>query len=298
VNSLWVASDPIRRMVSVMLGRDHALMGGLGFLIVAPIVLHDPTWQILGVGTVTSAAFALLPDIDEPGSTVSRKLGPISRSFSEMTRSLAGGHRQATHSLFFVAIVMLLTRVAFFNPLAVAILVAASFLLVFRMLLPTMLRFAPQVGLATLALAFGSGDWARHLDTHTIGAGAPSLDWLILATAGGCVWHMIGDSLTVEGVPWLWLPGIHPLQRVRIAVPVVGHTGSARESLIGGVMGVALIWLAITLIISPASHSIVVPSLHLPNIDPLSHFHVHLPNQNGMVRELSNKAKYQEPHIK
>jgi hypothetical protein len=61
VNSLWVASDPIRRMVSVMLSRDHALMGGLGFLIVAPIVLHDPTWQILGVGTVTSAAFALLP---------------------------------------------------------------------------------------------------------------------------------------------------------------------------------------------------------------------------------------------
>jgi membrane-bound metal-dependent hydrolase YbcI (DUF457 family) len=108
-------------MVSVMLGRDHALMGGLGFLTIAPIVLHDPTWQVLGVGTVTSAAFALLPDIDEPGSTVSRKLGPISRGFSEMTRSLAGGHRQATHSLFFVAVVLLLTRLAFLNSTAVAI---------------------------------------------------------------------------------------------------------------------------------------------------------------------------------
>jgi membrane-bound metal-dependent hydrolase YbcI (DUF457 family) len=272
-------------MVSVMLGRDHALMGGLGYLVIAPVVLHDPTWQALGVGAVTSAAFALLPDIDEPGSTVSRKLGPISRGFSEMTRSLAGGHRQATHSLFFVAVVALLTRLANLDPLAVAILVASSFLLVFRMLLPTMLRFAPLVGLATLALAFGSGEWARHLDTHVVGTAAPSLGWLMLATAGGCVWHMIGDSLTVEGVPWLWLPGIHPLQRVRIAVPFVGHTGSARESLIGGVMGVALIWTVISLVIVPASHSIVVPSLRVPNLDLLSHLHVHLPNPNDMVRE-------------
>jgi hypothetical protein len=68
-----------------MLGRDHALLGGVGFLVVAPLVLHSPTWQELGVGCVTSAAFALLPDIDEPGSTVSRKLGLISRSVSEVT---------------------------------------------------------------------------------------------------------------------------------------------------------------------------------------------------------------------
>lgn len=148
-----------------------------------------------------------------------------------------------------------------------------------------MVRFAPLVSLATLALAFASGEWARHLDTHVVGAATPSLGWLMLATAGGCVWHMIGDSLTVEGVPWLWLPGIQPLQRVRIAVPVVGHTGSARESLIGGVMGVALIWIAISLVVVPASHSIVVPSLHVPNLDPLTHFHVHLPNPNDMVRE-------------
>jgi membrane-bound metal-dependent hydrolase YbcI (DUF457 family) len=265
-------------MVSVMLGRDHALMGGLGFLIVAPVVLHDPTWQVLGVGTVASAAFALLPDIDEPGSTVSRKLGPISRGFSEMTRSLAGGHRQATHSLFFVVVVLLLTRLAFLNPLAVAILVAASFLLVFRMLLPTMLRFAPLVGFATLALAFGSGEWARHLDTHVAGTGAPSLGWLMLATAGGCVWHMIGDSLTVEGVPWLWLPGVHPLQRVRIAVPVVGHTGSARESLIGGMMGILLIWMALKLIVVPGSHHIApVMSANLKHINLFSWLHIHNP---------------------
>lgn len=276
-----------------MLGRDHALLGGVGFLLLAPVVLHDPTWQELGVGCVTSAAFALLPDIDEPGSTVSRKLGPISRSVSEVTNKIAGGHRQATHSLIFVGLVALATWLALFSRLTIAILVAASFLLVFRMLLPRIVRFMPLFGIGSLALAFGSADWAYHLASPIAGHIAPSSEWLLLATAGGCLWHLVGDTCTIEGVPYLWLPGVPALQHVRVAVPVVGHTGSARESLIGGVMGIVLIWLAIATVLAPASHSIVVPSMHITNLNPLAHFHlhIHLPNPSVLMHEITDRAK-------
>ncbi len=285
-------------MVSVMLGRDHALLGGVGFLLLAPVVLHDPTWQELGVGCVTSAAFALLPDIDEPGSTVSRKLGPISRSASEFTNKIAGGHRQATHSLLFVGLVALSTWLALFSRLTIAILVAASFLLVFRMLLPRVVRFVPLVGIGSIAFTFGSADWAYHLATTIAGHVTPSSEWLLLATAGGCLWHLVGDTCTVEGVPYLWLPGMPALQSVRVAVPIVGHTGSARESLIGGAMGVVLIWLAAFMVLIPASHSIVLPSFHVPNLDPLSHLHIHLPSPGHLANEITNKAKSHLPKVK
>ena len=262
-----------------------------GFLLLAPVVLHDPTWQELGVGCVTSAAFALLPDIDEPGSTVSRKLGPISRAVSEVTNKIAGGHRQATHSLLFVALIAVATWVALLSRLTIAIIVAASFLIVFRMLLPRVVRYMPLFGIGSLALAFGSADWVYHLAGPIAGHVPPSSEWLLLATAGGCLWHLVGDTCTIEGVPYLWLPGVPALQHVRVAVPIVGHTGSARESLVGSVIGIALIWLAFSLVLAPASHSIVLPSLHVPNLDPLSHFHIRLPNPNKVVTDLSNKAK-------
>ena len=275
-----------------MLGRDHALLGGVGFLVVAPLVLHDPTWQELGVGCVTSAAFALLPDLDEPGSTVSRKLGPISRSVSEVTNKIAGGHRQATHSLLFVSLVALATWLALFSRLTVAVIVAASFLLVFRMLLPRALRFMPLVGLGSIALTVGSAYWAYHLASPVAGHVPPSSEWLLLATAGGCLLHLLGDTCTVEGVPYLWVPGVPVLQHIRVAVPLVGHTGSARESLVGGTMGVVLIWLTASLVLIPASHSIVLPSLHVRSLNPASylHLHVHLPNPSVLIHELG-KAK-------
>ena len=275
-------------MVFCMLGRDHALLGGLGFLVVAPVILHSPAWPELGVGCVTSAAFALLPDIDEPGSTVSRKLGPISRAGSNFTNMVAGGHRQATHSFLFAALVGVATWFALFSPMAMAIIVAASFLLVFRMLLPGVLRHVPLVGIAGLVLAGTSAYWAYHLEAPAAGAIAPSSQWLLLATAGGCLWHLVGDSLTVEGVPILWFPLVTALKRFRVAVPIVGHTGSERESLLGGIMGVALVWFSFKSVLVPAQHSIVLSTLHFPNFNPLSYLHInlHIPSLTHLISQI------------
>lgn len=252
-------------------------------------MLRDPTWQELGVGCVTSAAFALFPDIDEPGSTVSRKLGPISRSVSRFTNKVAGGHRQATHSLLFAGLVGLVTWFALRSPISVAIIVAASFALVFRMLLPRMLRYVPLIGIAGVALGWGSADWAYHLASPTARSIPPSSQWLLLAAAGGVLWHLAGDALTVEGVPFLWLPGVTSLKRLRIAVPIVGHCGSERESLLGGIMGIALVWMAFTLVILPAQHSVVLPALHMSKLNPLSylHHHLHFPTLTHLIEEIS-----------
>lgn len=256
-------------MVYAMLGRDHALVGGVGYLVVAPMLISHPTWQILGIGCVTSAAFALLPDIDEPGSTVSRKLGPISRGVSEFTNKVAGGHRQATHSLMFAALVAVGAGFAAQYRLAMAIVVAASFLLVFRMLLPRMLRYSKLTSIGMVLLGGGSAWWVWSEYHQALGVGVGGLTvsaWFILATGGGCVWHLIGDTLTVEGVPWLWVPGIHPLQKIRLAVPLVGHCGSARETLVGCCLVVVLVWMVVEMVVVPGMHQFHPPNVNLPSV--------------------------------
>ena len=244
-----------------MLGRDHALLGAVGFIALAPI-LHNTIRALpvapvpLGIGAVVSGAFALLPDIDEPGSTVSRKLGPISRAVSKATNSLAGGHRQATHSILFAVAIFFLARLADPHPLAEAIVVGCAFLLVFRMLLPKELRYAGLVTPLMLALTGASSWWVFH-------NGAAS--WLAWATAGGVIWHLVGDTVTVEGVPWLWLPFVRPLQRLRIAVPLVGHCGSVRESIVGSLLALGILYCTAASVVIPlmAAH---FPAIQLPKL--------------------------------
>ncbi len=279
-----------------MLGRDHALLGGLGYLALAPTILRGPTWQELGVGCVTSAAFALLPDIDEPGSTVSRKLGPISRLISNFTNTIAGGHRQATHSFLFAALVGVATWFALFSPMAMAIIVSASFLLVFRLILPGVLRHVPFVGIVSLVLAGASAYWAYRLASPLAGAIAPSSEWLLLATAGGCLWHLVGDALTVEGVPILWIPFVPALKRFRVAIPLVGHCGSERESILGVVMSIALVWLAFKTVVVPAQHSILLSTFHLPNFNPFSY--LHFPSLTHLIDQISKSKLLHLPATK
>jgi len=53
----------------------------------------------------------------------------------------------------------------------------------------------------------------------------PNYTWLWAAVFIGCVAHLIGDSLTPEGVPWL-----SPITRRRFALPVIPHTDHFLET--------------------------------------------------------------------
>jgi membrane-bound metal-dependent hydrolase YbcI (DUF457 family) len=72
--------------------------------------------------------------------------------------------------------------------------------------------------------------------THAIlGLGAGAAAALLMPTTplqaavmvgGGCVIHMVGDTLTVQGCPWLGpIPG-------NLRLPILGKAGSVRESLL------------------------------------------------------------------
>ena len=56
-----------------MLGHDHALSGALAFAAVAPLLPVSGTQ--LAVAAALTAGAGILPDLDEPGSTIARTLG-------------------------------------------------------------------------------------------------------------------------------------------------------------------------------------------------------------------------------
>src|SRR5580692_11764933 len=85
-----------------MLGREHALSGAVAFAALAP-VLHA-TGRDLAAGVVLTAGAALLPDIDEPRSTIGREGGFLTMALAWVVHRVSGGHRKGTHSLLGAAL--------------------------------------------------------------------------------------------------------------------------------------------------------------------------------------------------
>ena len=78
-----------------MQGKDHALSGGLAFAAVAPL-LHVTPARPRRRGCPDGWR-RLLCDIDEPGSTISRQGGFVTRALAVAVRRISGGHRKGTH---------------------------------------------------------------------------------------------------------------------------------------------------------------------------------------------------------
>jgi membrane-bound metal-dependent hydrolase YbcI (DUF457 family) len=135
---------------------------------------------------------ALLPDIDEPGSTVSRCWRWPGRLLSEtLNRTL--GHRGLTHTPEGAVAAGLLAGVASFSRWAVMALATLLALPAF-----TVSRELPHIG-RTL--------WrARYLGAVAAGAAAMTLpDGSIVvpvAVTLGVLAHIAGDAVTNSGVPW------------------------------------------------------------------------------------------------
>lgn len=79
-----------------MMGRTHAL-SGLALFAAGSLLVDLPTGSVLLGGAVCAGA-AVLPDIDHPGSGISRTFGPITRSLAWVVGKVSGGHRNGTHS--------------------------------------------------------------------------------------------------------------------------------------------------------------------------------------------------------
>lgn len=222
-----------------MMGRHHALFGAVAWFGPASVVFSRSP-SVLVLSTACAGAAAMLPDLDEPGSSVAHVLEPVSGAVSEAMAALCGGHRKASHSLIGVAVVTVLMALALLSPVAAAVAVGLLLLIAFRGLGPPGLRHGVLVLAMSGACAYGVA--ASRLDVA----------WLPWAVGVGYVLHLVGDMLTAGGVPLFW-----PSKR-RVAWPVLGHTNSGRER----VFGVGLLVLAVGLILASG----LVQHLHLAHL--------------------------------
>lgn len=249
-----------------MKGYSHALSGAaLWTAVAAPSVnLQDFTakdvWNIpltssllnvspstYGLGLMLSAGAALLCDIDHHNGTIAHSLpsiGPIPSPTAILCRfvgKISGGHRHGTHSILgIIAFTVLAFLAGLVNipikghDVAIGSGIFALFLTAFTLKVfkvgksdDWLLRWVGSLGFAGLITWFFPSEW-------TI---------LPVVVALGCLAHILGDMLTVGGVPWLypWTPDspkwwrkIPVLNRMWqnngwFAFPILGKTDSGQE---------------------------------------------------------------------
>jgi membrane-bound metal-dependent hydrolase YbcI (DUF457 family) len=176
-----------------VLGHSHALSGlaaGAATLPWAPV--HGTVGQVAWVAAV--GGFAMLPDLDHSGSTVSDMWGPITDVPSGAIGRIAQGHRWGTHDAILGPLAFgafaLAAAGAFWSSL---LLLALSIGLALRALNFVIPGRAENTVVGNLVLSWG-GAWL--LLEHS-----PSPGWLPWAVALGVLTHIAGDAITTAGIP-------------------------------------------------------------------------------------------------
>jgi membrane-bound metal-dependent hydrolase YbcI (DUF457 family) len=175
--------------------------------------------QVAWVSAV--GGFAMLPDLDQQGSTISRMWGPFTDAPSGVINAIARGHRWGTHDALLGPLAFgLLAYAAAWNRWSSLLLLALAIGLALRALHVVIPGRAENTVIGNLVISWG-GAWL--LLAHSPGPG-----WLPLAVVLGVLTHIAGDGLTKEGVPvpLLWL-----FRRSRLA-PVHLRTGAVVERVV------------------------------------------------------------------
>lgn len=228
-----------------MKGSHHALCGAAAWVAVASTAPYTLGWypvSPLGIvtGALVCAGAALAPDADHPDATIAHSLPPVSEWVCDAVGRLAGGHRNGTHSVLGVAVLM-------------GIAWAAGQVTVATDALGDLAVGAGTLSLLLVAFAARALRLARRrLDAWALAIGlagfitvaAPTeWDWLPVAVGLGAAVHIAGDMLTDGGVPLLWPWEPRPPRWWReapvlndvwsrggnFALPILGNTGSWRE---------------------------------------------------------------------
>ncbi|GAA1963687.1 metal-dependent hydrolase [Kitasatospora viridis] len=187
-----------------MMGHSHAVSGAMVYAatvpFLPPLLLHThlrPADVLLG--TVLAAGAALLPDLDHHDGTIANFLGPFSKLLCRFVAKISGGHRHATHSLLFVALmgggtwagVHYLGR---WFTLGLTFFLLALAIKALRLHVP---GDRHHTWLTVIGLAV--------VGTVVMDKWMPSAPvWLPYAVALGTLTHLMGDCLTKMGAPLLW----------------------------------------------------------------------------------------------
>ncbi|NUR70114.1 MAG: metal-dependent hydrolase [Hamadaea sp.] len=204
------------------MGRSHALSGWCAGLAMAPLLGLTSVAEVLPFAAAT-AGYALVPDLDHPGASASRLLGPVTefvsgvvRAFSGMLYTLTKGprdeestgkHRHATHTLAAAILLGVLAATLGDRGKWAVLAVAVTGLILAADVL------GDWIVLVVLAAAgwsvVGATDPAAPLPgtaaADALQAGLSQIGgWIGVAVALGMFVHCLGDSLTRSGCPWLW----------------------------------------------------------------------------------------------
>ncbi|WP_055586269.1 metal-dependent hydrolase [Peterkaempfera griseoplana] len=187
-----------------MMGHSHAVSGAMLYAASAPflppLLLHThlrPS-DIL-MGTVLCAGAALLPDLDHHDGTIANFLGPLSKLLCRLVAFLSGGHRHATHSLLFVALMSAGTWAGITYG-GHRFTMGATFVLL-ALAIRALHLCPPGDGLSQWITVVG----LAAIGTVGIDRWMPSAPvWLPYAVGLGCLAHILGDCLTKKGAPLLW----------------------------------------------------------------------------------------------
>lgn len=200
-----------------MRGPSHVVFGLAGAIVIASAT-HVAGPSLFGGAPVTldlvaekaifygfAALGALTPDIDNARSTLGRRLGPVSRGIQHLA-----GHRTFFHSILGMVIMG-------------AIVWAAQYGLGLALY---------HYGLTSTGEALGSG-------INPAGFLSPGVGIAFAGLMIGYFLHLVADSLTEGGVPWLWP------SHARYGFPPDRHwrfkTGTIWEPIIVVIVSVAVV---------------------------------------------------------
>jgi membrane-bound metal-dependent hydrolase YbcI (DUF457 family) len=199
------------------MGRSHALSGWCAGLAVAPLIGLTSVAEVVPFAAAT-AGYALLPDLDHPGASASRLLGPITRLVSGVIRAFSGvlydltkgprdedstgRHRHATHTLAAAILLGVLAASLGDRGKWAVLAVAVTGLVLAADVLGDWIVLA-VLG-ATAWSVFGTA-LPGTTAADAVQAGLSEIgSWIGMAVGLGMFVHCLGDSLTRSGCPWLW----------------------------------------------------------------------------------------------
>jgi membrane-bound metal-dependent hydrolase YbcI (DUF457 family) len=172
--------------------------------------------QSWAVGAVLATGAALLPDLDHPGSTISRTFGAISQGLSTGINTISGlvyratrakrdskrdgGHRGLTHTLVFALLATLGTTAVVQTSQKWA-LPALMFVFCGLTVRGIMNDWCPKQDALWITGLSAAMTWACVVWTAQTPASAAACG---IAVGIGCVAHYVGDAVTEQGCPILW----------------------------------------------------------------------------------------------
>ncbi|MDH6578997.1 metal-dependent hydrolase [Kitasatospora sp. MAP5-34] len=207
-----------------MMGHSHAVSGAMLYAVSAPFLpplllgVHLRPADIL-MGTLLCAGAALLPDLDHHDGTIANFLGPVSKALCRFVAWASGGHRHATHSLLFVALMGGGTW-AGVTYLGRGFTLGMTFFLL-AMGLKALNAHVPGHGHHTWLTVVGLAALGTFVLDQFL-TDAPG--WLPYAVGLGTLAHLMGDCLTKMGAPLLWP------HKNRYEIVLIKRTGNKMET--------------------------------------------------------------------